>query len=365
LKGSSSDAGPSEASGQHKAGQSSKAKDEGFVFWSRTNVLNFYKREAENDRLLKSLRGGTPPYRNKAVNAMTLTPALGQHIDLYAVVRILLLELAPCLPGETLEDWDRAAREASVSTEAMGAFIISRMPDNLRADHPRQPLMWQRLLNYLVTGLQPWSPPEPGKEPEVTLSKMATCLFLTMPILDPADDRRLAMGGCIEAPGGDLYGKDIPRSLLGKLIKKVRVQLIPGKGAGAVAASQLKFGELVGIYVASRIPRLDPRSESRFAVSILGDDFTYVARFTPQRDVRWYIEKKKSTGPFLNAPGPGQQANCKIDRENAWDDDQDMDLGRYLIIIPIFVIANTVEEGEELVYTYNPNASRKRNFPID
>ena len=363
-KNSSSDAaGSSEASGQHRAGQSSKAKDEGFVFWGRGDVTKFFNREAEKGRLLKSLRGGTPPYRDTTVNSMPLTPALGQHIDLFSVHRMLLLELAPCSRGEKLEDWDQAARKASVSTEAMDGFIISRMPENLRAGHPRQPLMWGRLLNYLVKGLQPFSHTEPDKE--VTLSKLATCLFLEMPILEPADDRMIAAGGHFEVPGGDLYGTGIPDSLLGKLIKKVRIQLISGKGIGAVAGHRLQFGDLIGIYVASRVGRLDPRSESRFAVSIMGDNYTYVARFTPQKNVRWYIEKKKSTGPFFNAPSPGQIANCKLDRENAWDDDQDMDLGHNLIIIPIVVISEVVNEDEELVFTYNPRAGRKRNFPID
>ena len=65
--------------------------------------------------------------------------------------------------------------------------------------------------------------------------------------------------------------------------------MITGKGIGAVAGQQLHFGELIGIYVATRVPKLDPRSESRFAVSIAGDDYTYVARFTPQKNARWFI----------------------------------------------------------------------------
>ena len=347
------------------AQQSSKAK-EGFVFWSRNNANQFYSREAEKGRLLKSLRGGTPPFRNTAVNAMMLTPALGQYIDLFAVVRMLLWLLAPCLRGELVEDWDRRAKEASVSTEAMGDFILNRMPANLQEGHPRQPLMWRRLLNYLVKGLQPWSAPEPGQEGAmVTLSKMTMCLFLSIPILAPADDRLLANGGCIEAPGGDLYGTGIPPSLQGKCIKKVRIQIIPGKCVGVVAGQRLISGELVGFYLASSKPRLNNGVESRYAVSILGADYTFVARFTPKRNVRWFVDKKKSTGPFFNAPGHGEQANCKLERELAWDDDQDTDFGHPMKLIPITVGSKDIVEGEECMIDYNPDASRGHNFPVD
>jgi len=343
---------------------SSNSKEKPFRFLGWTQNDSFFKRHAQKGGTLKSFRGGTAPFRNSEVKGEMLTPALGQHIDLFAVVRILLWKLAPISRGETIEEWDRRARAAAVSTDAMGAFIASRMPANLQEGHPRQPLMWQRLLDYLVKGLQPWSPPEHGQEAKVTLSKMTTCLFLAMPFLAAADDRLLANGGHIDAPGGDVYGTGIHRSLQDKSIKKVRIQVIPGKGLGAVAAERMLFGELVGLYLAGSKPKLENGSESRFAVSILGADYTYVARFTPKRHVRWYIDEKKSTGPIFNAPGPGEKGNCILERSKAWDDDQDKDFGRFLKIIPITVSSETVEEGQELMFEYDHNASRNRNFPV-
>jgi predicted O-linked N-acetylglucosamine transferase (SPINDLY family) len=343
---------------------SRKQTDSTFQFWGWGKSKAIFDQRAEKGGILKSIRKGTPPFWNTDVNGEMLTPALGQHIDLFAVVRMLLWKLAPILRDEKIEDWDSLARAAAVSTDAMGAFIASRLPANLQEGHPRQPLMWKRLLDYLVNGLQPWSSPEPGQDSKLTLSKMATCLFLTMPFLAAADDRLLAGGGSIEAPGGDLYGNGIPPSLKCKPIPKVLIRLITGKGVGTVAAHQLKPGTLVGIYLSSRKPKLENSVESRFSISILGEDYTFVARFTPEMNFRWHIDKKKSTGPFFNAPGPGEKANCTLERSNHWDDDRDKDFGQFLKIIAITVGSKTIEEGEELTLDYNPDASRNRNFPV-
>ena len=344
-----------------KKAASSKQSDAPFVFWNWYRAGEIFQRHAEKGGTLKRLcRRGTPPFWDKAVKGKVLTPEIGQHIDLFASVRVLLWKLAPVRQGETDEQWDREATAASVSTDAMAAFIANRMPEHLKADHPRQPLMWKRLLDYLVKGSQPWSDGR-GNEPKTTLTTMTSCLFLTIPFLPAEDDQRLAKGGHIEAPGGELYGTDIPLSLHEKLIKKVRIQLIPSKGVGAVAGEQLRFGDLIGIYLASCVPRLE-NDKSRYAVTVLGDAYTYVSRFIPKRNVRWFIDKKKSTGPIFNAPGPGQRANCKLQREHAWDDDEDEDLGLPLKIIPITVSSQTVEEGDELMITYKPYAGRGCNF---
>jgi len=342
----------------------SKAKDEGFTFWTRLSTMNFFNKEAEEGRLLKSLRGGTPPLRDLTVKNMNMTPRLGQHIDLFALVRMLLWYLAPVSKDEGDECWDKLAREASVSTDAMGAFIASRIPDDLRADHPRQPLMWQRLLDYLVKGLQPFS-----LTAGLKLSDFTTCLFLSMPILSPADDRLLATGGFIEVPGGDLYGTGIHETLLGKRIESVLICFKPGKGLSVVTDKAVDDGGLLGIYVASCVSRLDHGIDSRFTVSHPGCEDTdsepqiFVTRFTPKMNFRYYIEKKKATGAFMNAPNTGERENSKLDRARAWND-TDVDLGHQLKIFPILA-TRPLQKGEEVLFKYNPKAARRKNFPVD
>jgi hypothetical protein len=80
--------------------------------------------------------------------------------------------------------------------------------------------------------------------------------------------------------------------------------------------------------------------------------------------VRWYINKKKSTGPFLNAPGAGEKANCKLERLLAWNDDTDMDLGQFLKIFPI-IVTTKINKGEEMMWPYDPNSGRGDAFPIN
>jgi len=339
----------------------------GFTFWSADNVMKKVQKRAEKGGGLKQLRAGTRPYKDTSVSGLSLTAQLGEHIDRFATVRVLLHYLAPVMKGESIHAWDQEARKAAVSTVAMGKFIADRMPQALRDGHPRQPLMWDRLLAYLVIGLAEWPA---ARDAGVTLLGLTTSLFLSTPFLDPMDDRELASGGCISAPGGPLYGK-VHSKLKGKTIKPVEVSHVPGKGVGVIACVDLVEGDVAAIYVCSCVPRNDPGIDSRYAISFLGGEpaksepLIYVARFTPKMSVRWHIQKKKSTGPFINAPGDGQRANCKLDRTMAWDDDEDMDLGRSLKIFPVLVDACGIKKGEELAWPYDPNAGNGDSFPIN
>jgi hypothetical protein len=242
----------------------------------------------------------------------------------------------------------------------MGAFIANRMSKELRGNHPRQPLMWRRLLEFLVAGLEQWPT-------RVTSSALTTSLFLSTPFLDPEDDRKLAAGGFIDAPGGPLYG-DIPRKFVGKSIKRAVIKLIPGKGVGAVAGEDMEPDDVVGIYVCSCVPRNEQGIASRYAIWFPQDDpvnsgpLLYVTRFTVTMSVRWYIDQKKSTGPFLNAPGDGEKANCKLERLLAWNDDTD--LGQFLKIFPI-IATTKINKGEEMTWPYDPNSGRGDAFPIN
>ena len=347
-------------------------QDSGFTFWSSEQVRRVFQRRAEKGGDLKRIRPGTKPFRDITVKDLTLTAGLGEHIDRFAGVRVLLYFLAPRKQKESWEAWDREAREAAVSTDAMDRFIADRMPGSLRADHPKQPLMWGRLLSFLVNGLVPW----PAAENQgVTSLGLTTSLFLSTPFLDPVDDRALAGGGSIRAPGGPLYGANIPTKLSGKTIKQTELRFIRGKGVGLFADEDMMEGDVASIYVCSCVPRNDQGIDSRYAISYLGAEPTesepliYVARFTSKMSVRWYIDVKKSAGPFMNAPGngpgSGEKANCKLERLLAWDDDRDMDLGRALKIFPILVDAHRINKGEQLTWMYDPNAGQGGNFPIN
>jgi len=348
-------------------------------------VKKYFQAHADKIGDLKSILGGTRPFRNKTVQNEALTPVLGEYIDRFALNQIFLWYLAPKRRGESVDEWDRKAREAQISTEEMGVFIESRMPQALRTGHPKQPLMWKRLLAYLVTALSPW--PSQGKlesKSNVTLATLTTGLFLSTPFLDPADDRLLSRGGAIEVPGGALYGVDIPPQLLGKLIKQTRLKLAEGnKGLEIVAGEEMREGDIAAIYVASIVRCSNPGIESRYAISGIGlkkekqveEPVFYVARFTPTMSVRWYIDEKRSAGPFLNAPDPGNRPNCKLQRAMAWTDDKDRDSGYldlgyeqdssgglFFKIFPILVDVDIVKEGEPLTFTYKPFAGHNRNY---
>jgi hypothetical protein len=190
-----------------------------------------------------------------------------------------------------------------------------------------------------------------------------------MPILDPEDDRFLATGGFIEVPGGDLYGTGIHETLKGKRIESVRICFKPGKGLAVVLDKTVDVGALVGIYVASCVSRLDYGIDSRFTVSHLGSEGKdtepqiFVTRFTPKMNFRYYIQEKKATGAFMNAPDTGEKENSRLDRAKAWND-TDEDLGNRLKIFPI-IATHPIKEGEEVLFKYNPKAARGKNFPVD
>jgi hypothetical protein len=343
-------------------------QDSGFTFWSSEQVRRVFQKRAEQGGDLKRIRPGTKPFRDTTVKDLTLTVELGEHIDRFAGVRVLLYYLAPKTPSESWDAWDREAREAAVSNDAMDRFITSRMPADLRADHPKQPLMWGRLLSFLVNGLAPW--PAAGKQ-RVTSLGLTTSLFLSTPFLDPKDDRELANGGFIRAPGGSLYGANIHTKLLGKSIKQTELRYVHGKGVGTFASEDMTEGDVAGIYLCSCVPRNDQGIDSRYAISYPGaepaesEPLIYVTRFTQKMSVRWYIDVKKSTGPFMNAPGSVEKANCKLERLLAWNDDTETDLGRPLKIFPILVDVHGIKKGEEITWPYDPNAGNGGNFPIN
>ena len=68
---------------------------------------------------------------------------------LFSMGGVAIVCVATKMSKESIEDWDKAARRASGSTIEMGAFIANRMSEKLRQKYPRQPLMWQRLLDFL------------------------------------------------------------------------------------------------------------------------------------------------------------------------------------------------------------------------
>jgi hypothetical protein len=351
----------SDLEGAPKSPAATAKSDPGFTFWGSDRVMRVFQKRAEKEGALNSIRQRTPPFADNAVRDLELTADLGAHIDRYAAVRIFLYYLAPKKSKESIEDWDKAARRASGSTIEMGAFIANRMSKNLQQDHPRQPLMWQRLLDFLVAGLAPWPT-------QVTLLALTTSLFLSTPFLAPEDDRNLAAGGFISAPGGPLYG-DIHPKLVGKSIKSVEIRLIPGKGVGAVAGEDMAEGDVAGIYVCSCVPRNDQGIDSRYAIRCpeaeprVSEPLIYVARFTPKMSVRWYIDRKKSTGAFFNAPSPGERVNCKLERLLGWNDDKDTDLGQALKIFPILACV-AIKKGKEITWPYDPNAGQGDAFPI-
>jgi hypothetical protein len=185
------------------------------------------------------------------------------------------------------------------------------------------------------------------------------------------DDRELAGGGFIHVPGGPLYGANIPPRFWGKTIKQTELRFICGKGVGIFAGEDMIEGDVAAIYVCSCVPRNDQGIDSRYAISYPGAEPTdsepliYVTRFTPKMSVRWYIDVKKSTGPFMNAPSTGEKANCKLERSLAWNDDRDLDLGRPLKIFPILVDVHGIKKGEEMTWPYDPNAGHGTDFPIN
>ena len=59
------------------------------------------------------------------------------------------------LPRDGVGSLDTREREVQAIDSAAGlnAFIVKRMREPLREDHPRQPLMWERLLDFILKGL--------------------------------------------------------------------------------------------------------------------------------------------------------------------------------------------------------------------
>ena len=331
-------------------------------------VARFFQRRTEDKESLAWLRDATRPFRVAVDSDLPVNAALGAYIDRCALVRLLLWELAPVQGDEDPSAWDREV-SAIDSAAGFNAFILNRMREPLRKDHPRQPLMWERLLDFILKGLMPFVSNRQGEQDtNAKLSDLAVHRFLAMPILDPCDDRALHGGGSIVIAGGDLYGMGIPDVFIGKRIEQTLLRLSPGKGLGVFADKDMHYGDIAGIYICSRVLRSDG-VESRFSVSCIGvgeDLYYYESRFTSTMTVRFYTDKKRSCGPFVNGAWSGLEgtANCKLDRTNGWDD-QDQDLGRALKIFPLIVDKREgIKKGEELLWKYDPHQGRGRQFPI-
>jgi hypothetical protein len=331
-------------------------------------VSEFFRRHKEGQKSLGWLRDATRPFRVAVNREEDVNAALGAYIDRCALVRLLLWELVPVRGDDDLSAWEREV-SAIDSAAGFNAFILNRMPERLRKDHPRQPLMWERLLDFILKGLMPYVSNGQGEQDtNAKLSDLAVHRFLAMPILDPCDDRALHEGGFIVIAGGDLYGIDIPGKYIGKRIKQTLLRLSPGKGLGVFAYEDMGYGDIAGIYICSRVSRSDG-VESRFTVTCVGNGDVlhyYESRFTSTMNVRFYTDKKRSCGPFVNGAWSGLEgtANCKLDRINSWDD-QDQDLGRALKIFPLIVDKRKgIKEGEELLWKYDPYQGKGHRFPI-
>ena len=356
-----------QAAGKAHGAKSKKPK----LFYSG-QVAQFWQSFTERRKSVGILRKGTAPFRvevdSHPVGAL-LNAAVGAYIDRCGLARLLLWYLAPVWRDEDSSAWEREV-QAIDSAAGLNAFIVKRMREPLREDHPRQPLMWERLLDFILKGLKPFVSISRGEQDTNTqLSDLAVHRFLAMPFLDACDDRALQAGGSIVVAGGDLYGSRIPNQLKSKRTKQTLLRLSPGKGLGVFAGEDMFRDEIAGIYLCSRVIRSDG-VESRFTVSCIGSGeelYIYEARFTSKMTVRWYTDEKRSCGPFVNGACAllevSVSANCKLDRALSWDDDQEKDQGRALRIFPLIVTVEKINKGEELFWKYNPFAGRGRTFP--
>ena len=226
--------------------------------------------------------------------------------------------------------------------------------------------MWERLLDFFLKGLKPFEPiREGGKDTNDKLSDLVVHRFLAMLVLALCDDRRLHGGGHIVVAGGNLYGRNIPSKFMGKSIKRTLLKFFRGKGLGAVADEVMFLGDIAGIYVCSRVSGSDDQPDSRFTVKVIGGEepYLYVSRFTSRMTVRWYTDTKSSCGPFVNAPSDGDIANCILDTTAFWEDVEDTDLGRALVIFALIVDVERIEKGEEVLWKYKPFALKGRMVP--
>ena len=337
--------------------QNNRKEKSKLKFCKASDVVKIFKRRAEKGEDLKRPKKGTAPFRDTDVEEKDFTAEVAAYIDRYSLVRILLWILVPARHPESIEDWDKEAKDAARSTEGMDDFIRKRMPEHLRKDHPRQPLMWSRFLPFLTRGLQPLGGDKVSK---VSLVDLVMDPWTSLPFLDATDDFSIAKGGNFVVAPREIYGKNVHPMFAGRFSKQTLIVDEGACGLSVVADDDMDIGDIVGIYIACCFLKGDIYIESRFGIANHSDgtNFRYVTVFNSKMTVKWYACTKNACGPFMNAAwDQGEIENCTLERTMGWYDDQDTYQGRPLKIFPI-VAVRKIKKGERCTWRYNPHAGQ-------
>jgi hypothetical protein len=244
--------------------------------------------------------------------------------------------------------------------------------------NPKQPQAFQRLANFLYSGLRPFNACE-SKPERLSIMGAVTHIFTTTAILTPVQEQQFSSPRGLPFHSGrrpncwpEGFLQSMPPEVRTKVehttIPELSYAIQPKMGGGVLALEDVPGDALLGAYVGHRVRNNvcgtvydAPEHPSRYNVTGQGDikilkqispdtKFTCDAQNTLARDVQW-CQVCGNSGPFMNAATSQKLANCIVDRHSAWFDES-----TGLIWMLVWSKAAGIKKGEYCLWFYNYKA---------
>ena len=298
--------------------------------------------------------------------------------DDYAYFRTLLHELTR-RNTEDIATWNTRANEAALEgVEGIKRMLLTAGP----GCNPKQPQAFQRLVNFLYSGLRPFDVCEskPDSLPErLSIMGAVTHIFTTTAILTPVQEQQFSSPRGLPFYSGrrpsiwpEGFLQSMPPGVRTKVehttIPELSYAIQPKMGGGVLALEDVPGDAVLGVYCGHRVRNNvcgtvydAPEYPSRYKVTGQGDikilkqispdtKFTCDAQNTLDRDVQW-CQVCGNSGPFMNAATSQKLANCIVDRHSAWFDES-----TGLIWMLVWSKAAGIKKGEYCLWFYNYKA---------
>ena len=294
--------------------------------------------------------------------------------DDYAYYRTLLHELTR-RNTEDIATWNTRANEAALEgVKGIKRMLLASGP----GCNPKQPQAFQRLVNFLYSGLRPFNVRE-SKPERLSIMGAMTHIFTTTAILTPVQEQQFSSPRGLPFHSGSRpssWPEGFLQSMPPDVRNKVEHSTIPElsyaiqamMGGGLLALEDVPGDTLLGAYVGPRVRNNvcgtvydAPEHPSRYVVTGQGEikilkqispdtKFTCDAQITLARDVKW-CQDCGNSGPFMNAATSQKLANCIVDRHSAWFDES-----TGLIWMLVWSKAAGVKKGEYCLWFYKYKA---------
>ena len=294
--------------------------------------------------------------------------------DDFAFFRTLLHEMTR-QPGEDIATWSNRAGEAAFEgVDGIKRMLLAAGP----GCKPQQPQAFQRLADFLHSGLRPFNMYASNPE-RLSIVRTVTHIFLTTAILTPVQEHQFSSPNGLPFLSGCMH-RFWPEGFLNSMAAAVRSKVEssrfpdisyanqPGMGGGVLAKEDISGDAVLGVYVGVRVRNNvcgtvydAPEHPSRYNVTGQGKikiltqispdtKFTCDAQPTLKHDFQW-CQLIGNSGPFMNASRSQKSANCIVDRHSAWFDES-----TGLIWMLVWSKAGGIKKGEYCLWFYNYEA---------